>query len=47
MEENLAKKNGAKKEEDWSILEKMNITCEIIVEERAENKEKKIMGDEV
>uniref|UniRef100_M1DF30 CCHC-type domain-containing protein n=1 Tax=Solanum tuberosum TaxID=4113 RepID=M1DF30_SOLTU len=25
----------------------MNITCEIIDEERAENKEKKIMGDEV
>jgi len=25
----------------------MRITCEIIVEERAENKEKKIMGDEV
>jgi len=25
----------------------MRITCEIIVEERAENKEKKIMGYEV
>ena len=25
----------------------MRITCEIIVEERAENKEKKIMGDQV
>jgi len=25
----------------------MRITCEIIVEERVENKEKKIMGDEV
>jgi len=40
MKENL-KKN------DWNILEMMRITCEIIVEERAENKEKKIMGDEV
>jgi len=25
----------------------MRITCEIIVEERAKNKEKKLMGDEV
>jgi len=25
----------------------MRNTCEIIVEERAENKEKKLMGDEV
>lgn len=32
---------------DWSILEKMSITCLITVEERVENKEKKIMCDEV
>ena len=30
-----------------NILEMMRITCEIIIEERAENIEKKIMGHEV
>ncbi len=44
MKENLKK---IKKNNDWNILEMMRITCEIIVEERAENKEKKIMGDKV
>ena len=45
MKENYKKKKK-KKGKDWGILE-MRITCEIIVEERAENKEKKLMGDEV
>ena len=41
------KKKFLEKKKDRSILEMMRITSEIIVEERAKYKEKKIIGDEV
>lgn len=36
---------NVKEKNNWSLLDMVRITCEIIVNLRAENKEKKITGD--